>query len=149
MNQHKDRVNKIITVSLLFGAQLFSYMIRYALSIVAPTLMKQYHLSPETMGYILSGWNWSYTAGLPILGPLLFRGFDNRQKIAKVHAPMLFFHGDRDDIVPLRMGRELYNAALAPKTVFEVHGAGHNDLPPAAGQNYRRKLQEFYASLRP
>ena len=38
MNQREDRVNKITTVSLLFGAQLFSYMIRYALSIVAPTL---------------------------------------------------------------------------------------------------------------
>jgi MFS transporter, ACS family, D-galactonate transporter len=73
MNQHGDRVNKIITVSLLFGAQLFTYMIRYALSIVAPTLMKQYHLSPETMGYILSGWNWSYTAGLPVLGAVVDR----------------------------------------------------------------------------
>ncbi len=48
-------------------------MIRYALSVVAPTLMKLYHLSPETMGYILSGWNWSYTAGLPIVGPLVDR----------------------------------------------------------------------------
>src|ERR1700746_885274 len=73
MNQHKDRVNKITTVSLLFGAQLFSYMIRYALSIVAPALMTLYHLSPETIGYILSGWNWSYTAGLPTLGPLVDR----------------------------------------------------------------------------
>src|SRR5579864_8845214 len=73
MNQHEDRVNKITTVSLLFGAQLFSYMIRYALSIVAPTLMTLYHLSPQTMGYILSGWNWSYTAGLPILGPVVDR----------------------------------------------------------------------------
>ena len=48
-------------------------MIRYALSIVAPTLMTLYRLSPQTMGYILSGWNWSYTAGLPILGPLVDR----------------------------------------------------------------------------
>jgi ACS family D-galactonate transporter-like MFS transporter len=73
MNPQQDRSNKIITVSLLFGCQLFAYMIRYALSIVAPTLMKEYHLSPETMGYILSGWNWSYTAGLPILGPVVDR----------------------------------------------------------------------------
>jgi ACS family D-galactonate transporter-like MFS transporter len=73
MKQREDRVNKITTVSLLFGAQLFCYMIRYALSIVAPTLMEMYHLSPQKMGYILSGWNWSYTAGLPILGPLVDR----------------------------------------------------------------------------
>ena len=73
MNQHLDRVSKVTTVSLLFGAQLFAYMIRYALGVVAPTLMKQYHLSAQTMGYILSGWNWSYTAGLPILGWLVDR----------------------------------------------------------------------------
>jgi MFS transporter, ACS family, D-galactonate transporter len=73
MNRHEDRVNKVTTVSLLFGAQLFCYMIRYALSIVAPTLMSLYHLSPQTMGYILSGWNWSYTLGLPILGPVVDR----------------------------------------------------------------------------
>jgi ACS family D-galactonate transporter-like MFS transporter len=73
MNPNKNRGNKIITLGLLFGAQLFSYMIRYALSIVAPTLMTQYHLSPQTMGYILSGWNWSYTAGLPFVGPVVDR----------------------------------------------------------------------------
>src|SRR5437016_1882919 len=73
MDPTQTRRNKIITVSLLFGAQLFAYMIRYALSIVAPTLMTLYHLSPQTMGYILSGWNWSYTAGLPILGPVVDR----------------------------------------------------------------------------
>jgi ACS family D-galactonate transporter-like MFS transporter len=73
MNRHEDRVSKIIIVSLLFGAQFFSYMIRYALSIVAPTLMTLYHLSPETMGYILSGWNWSYLGGLPFVGPVVDR----------------------------------------------------------------------------
>ena len=73
MNPQQDRANKVVTVSLLFGAQFFSYMIRYALSIVAPALMTLYHLSPQTMGYILSGWNWSYTAGLPFVGPVVDR----------------------------------------------------------------------------
>src|SRR6516162_5797554 len=73
MNPKQDRADKIFTVSLLFGAQFFSYMIRYALSIVAPALMTLYHLSPQTMGYILSGWNWSYTAGLLFVGPVVDR----------------------------------------------------------------------------
>ena len=73
MRHGEDRVNRIMTVSLLFGAQLCSYMIRYTLSIVAPTLMTLYHLSPQTMGYILSGWNWSYTAGLLFVGPAVDR----------------------------------------------------------------------------
>ena len=73
MSQHAGRATKVTTISLLFGAQLFSYMIRYALGIVAPILMSTYHLSPRTMGYILSGWNWSYTAGVPISGLLVDR----------------------------------------------------------------------------
>src|SRR5438445_12768955 len=71
MDPQPNRRNKIVTLSLIFGAQLFAYMIRYALSIVAPTLMTLYHLSPQTMRYILSGWNWSDKPGLPIFGPVV------------------------------------------------------------------------------
>jgi sugar phosphate permease len=73
MNREKERRNKIITLSLLFGTQLFSFMIRVAFGVVAPTLMTLYHLSPKTMGYILSGWNWSYTAGLLLVGFIVDR----------------------------------------------------------------------------
>src|SRR5207253_5072388 len=65
--------SKVVTCSLLFGTQLFSYMIRFAFSVVAPTLMRQYGFSPQTMGYILSGWNWSYTAGLTVAGLMVDR----------------------------------------------------------------------------
>jgi ACS family D-galactonate transporter-like MFS transporter len=73
MKNDKERRNKIITCSLLFGTQFFSFMIRFAFGVVAPTLMTLYHLSPKTMGYILSGWNWSYTAGLPFIGLIVDR----------------------------------------------------------------------------
>jgi len=48
-------------------------MIRYALGIVAPTLMTLYNIDPKTMGYILSGWNWAYTGALPFVGPVVDR----------------------------------------------------------------------------
>src|SRR5579862_9040774 len=73
MSDNKERTKKIITCSLLFGTQFFSFMIRFAFGVVAPTLMVQYHLSPKAMGYILSGWNWSYTAGLPFVGLMVDR----------------------------------------------------------------------------
>jgi len=49
MNQDKARTDRIITVGLLFGTQLFSFMIRFAFGVVAPTLMALYHISPKTM----------------------------------------------------------------------------------------------------
>jgi ACS family D-galactonate transporter-like MFS transporter len=71
--QSEDAAHKFTTVCLLFGTQLFSYMIRFVFGVVGPTLMALHHLSPKTMGYILSAWNWSYTAGLPFIGIVVDR----------------------------------------------------------------------------
>lgn len=73
MNSDKDGFNKTVSLSLLWGAQFSCYAIRFALGVVAPTLMKLYHISPKAMGYILSGWNWAYTASQLFVGPLVDR----------------------------------------------------------------------------
>jgi hypothetical protein len=84
---------------------------------------------------------------LPWIGQLLFRGFDSKRKIAQIRAPILFLHGDRDDIIPARLGRALFDAAPQPKTFAEIAGAGHNNLLETAGRDYGEKLREFYAAL--
>jgi hypothetical protein len=84
---------------------------------------------------------------LPVIGPLLFRGFDSKSKIANIRAPLLFFHGDRDEIIPLKLGRGLFEAAPEPKVFIEIPGAGHNDLVETAGSKYRERLHEFYDHL--
>jgi ACS family D-galactonate transporter-like MFS transporter len=73
MKAEKQRSTKVITLLFLWGAMLFTHMIRYAFGVAAPTLMVLYHLSPKTMGYILSGWNWSYTGTLFLIGPIVDR----------------------------------------------------------------------------
>jgi len=85
---------------------------------------------------------------LPILGPLVARGFDSKQKIGKIHAPLLFIHGDRDHVIPDALGLDLYRAAPEPKRFWRVAGAGHNDLLDVAGDEYRQHLAAFYVSLR-
>ena len=84
---------------------------------------------------------------LPVIGPLVFRGFDSKSKIANIRAPLLFFHGDRDEIIPLKLGRSLFKAAPEPKWFIEIPGAGHNDLVEVAGSSYRERLHEFYGHL--
>ncbi len=71
MDQEIIRGNKLITVGFLTGAQVIIFMIRFALPIAAPTLMTLYGIDPKTMGYILSGWNWSYTSVLLFAGPVV------------------------------------------------------------------------------
>lgn len=85
---------------------------------------------------------------LPFLGPLIMRGFDSKRKIGSVRAPLLFMQGDRDEVIPYKLGQDLYGAAPQPKSFWTVEGAGHNDLIDVAGNGYREHLAAFYASLR-
>jgi len=85
---------------------------------------------------------------LPVVGPMLIWGFNSREKIGRVHAPMLFIQGDRDEIIPLRLGQALYAAAREPKSFWAVPGAGHNDIVEVGGKAYGPRLREFYRTVR-
>ena len=54
--------------------------------------------------------------------------YDNERHIRAVTAPLLILHGERDSIVPVAMGRRLYDAAKAPKRIELFPRGGHNDL---------------------
>ena len=82
---------------------------------------------------------------LPVLGPMVIRCFDSRERIKQVRVPLLVIHGDRDTIVPQALGRALFEAANEPKTFWSVPGADHNDLRSASGPEYVERLREFYA----
>ncbi|MGP0075400.1 MAG: alpha/beta hydrolase [Bryobacteraceae bacterium] len=84
---------------------------------------------------------------VPFIGPLLIRGFNSVPKIRWIRVPMLFLHGDRDQVVPLRLGQELFAAAQGSKTFWVIPGAGHNDILDVAGPEYRHRLAGFYESL--
>jgi fermentation-respiration switch protein FrsA (DUF1100 family) len=71
--------------------------------------------------------------------------FDSLSKIAKIHAPLMVFHGDSDTLIPIALGRRLYDAAPEPKTWLAVPGAGHNDVQtPAAEQAVLGFLQRVF-----
>jgi len=84
---------------------------------------------------------------VPLVGPLLIRSFDSLTKIRWIRMPMFFMHGDRDEVIPLRLGQELFAAAQGSKTFWDVQGAGHNDILETAGAEYRHRLKAFYEGL--
>jgi len=85
---------------------------------------------------------------LPFIGPLLIRSFNSVPKIRWIRVPKFFLHGDRDEVVPLRMGQALFAAAQGPKSFWLIPGAGHNNILETAGAEYHERLQTFYQSLR-
>lgn len=80
---------------------------------------------------------------LPVLGPLLVWGFDVRGRLDGIRAPLLVIHGDRDEVIPFRLGRRVFEAAQEPKQFWTIAGAGHNDIPETAGPEYPRRLRAF------
>lgn len=82
---------------------------------------------------LLSGWNrlpdvagrhfpqWIVEATLP-------ERYDSVAAVVDVHCPSLVIHGERDEIIPIALGRELFAALPGPKRWLAVAGAGHNDL---------------------
>ena len=83
------------------------------------------------------------------LGARLARGFDSQAKIGAIRAPLLFFHGDRDGIVPFELGRRLYERAPQPKAFEVIPGAGHNDTVRVGGRPYFARIQRFLDEVAP
>lgn len=54
--------------------------------------------------------------------------FDSRSRIGRIKAPLLILHGERDRVVPVRMGRALLAAATAPTEGWFSPEAGHENL---------------------
>lgn len=69
---------------------------------------------------------------------------DNLSAITRIETPLLFIHGSRDEIVPIRMGRRLYESAVSPVRSFvEVPGAMHNSVWLEAGSDLPDRIKEF------
>jgi fermentation-respiration switch protein FrsA (DUF1100 family) len=76
-------------------------------------------------------------------------GFASLERIPRLRAPLLFFHGDRDDIVPIDLGRALFAAAPEPKRFEVIAGAGHNDTVEVGGAAYLARLGSFFDEVAP
>ncbi|MCM6778360.1 alpha/beta hydrolase [Nocardia sp. CDC159] len=60
--------------------------------------------------------------------PFVPNAFPSLRRIRSVHVPTLIMHGDNDELLPVRMGERLYEAAPGPKELKIYPGGGHNDL---------------------
>ncbi len=70
--------------------------------------------------------------------------FDSAARVSAVGAPLLVVHGERDRTVPVRFGRELFDAAAEPKEAAWLPEAGHNDLfDHGAAERVRRFLERL------
>ena len=81
------------------------------------------------------------------LAALAGRRFDSLSKIGELRCPVLFLHGDRDEIVPQALGRRLFDAAPEPKRFETLPGAGHNDTVEVGGRRYLERIAAFLGEI--
>ena len=60
-----------------------------------------------------------------------------------VSAPVIVIHWQNDSIVPIDMGKKIYNMFEDKKSFYAVEGAGHNDTSVIGGKIYFTKIMEF------
>ena len=62
--------------------------------------------------------------------------FDSEHIVRSLGVPVWVAHGERDMIVPVRMGRALFDAAKIKGRLLLVPHAGHNDVAEVGGEAY-------------
>jgi fermentation-respiration switch protein FrsA (DUF1100 family) len=107
---------------------------------IIKTVIKKIHL-PE---WLIYPFIW--------LGARVFGGFDlnsisPEEMVAKSTLPTIFFHGDKDDFVPLEMSKRNYEACTARKNLVIIEGAGHGLAFPVAQEKYVNEIKEFFKSI--
>ncbi len=57
--------------------------------------------------------------------------------------PLLLIQGENDEMAPLPLARQIFEAAGEPKSLWVVEGAGHRGLRQSAGGECERRVVEF------
>ncbi len=89
-------------------------------------------------------------SGIPLGAHLVAYRFDSIGVVGTIRAPILMFHGDRDDLIPHAHGEALaaaVQAAGGDATFVSLAGADHNATPPAATRLHAAELHAFLRRL--
>jgi fermentation-respiration switch protein FrsA (DUF1100 family) len=81
----------------------------------------------ELFGTRLLRWIWPSISRIP---------YDTEQRVRELDVPVFVAHGDRDMVIPVRMGRAVFAAARRPGALLIVPGGTHNDLSDRGGAAY-------------
>lgn len=95
-------------------------------------LLESPFTSAQDMAAVIAG-SW-LTSGLWRLISRLH--FDTVRIVASLDTPVSVIHGDRDRVIPSRMGKTVYDAAKIKGEWLLVPKASHSDVEEVAGEDY-------------
>src|SRR6185436_13578635 len=81
--------------------------------------------------------------GLGLFWPLVARvHYTTEERVSKLDVPVSVAHGERDIVIPVRMGRAVFAAAHQKGGLLIVAEADHNDVPIVGGDSYWKWFAE-------
>jgi len=115
-----------------------------------PAVELAFHYPSDFKGLILesgsamnfrSAWGQVETAELQRLSAAKFF---NKDKIKEIAIPTLVIHGDDDKLMPLEIGKALYDLSAAKdKKLVIIPGGGHNNLRDIGYTEYYEAVEDF------
>ena len=73
--------------------------------------------------------------------------FPTAEFMNRANAPVLVLHGDRDSVIPIGLGRELFQRINGVKEFVVVAGGDHNDEVAPDAQAYWSAIDRFISTL--
>ncbi len=78
---------------------------------------------------------------------LMRNRFDSQSRITRYEGPLIQCHGTADEVIPFRLGKQLFEAATSrDKRFIAMNGNGHNDQNT---REFEEAVGEFLKSLPP
>lgn len=74
--------------------------------------------------------------------------YDNLIHLADARIPVAVLLAERDTIVPARLGRHLYEQLRAPKRLWQIPGADHNDWPDHIDERWWAEMAGYLLQSR-
>jgi fermentation-respiration switch protein FrsA (DUF1100 family) len=65
----------------------------------------------------------------------------------RANVAVLELHGDRDSVIPIARGRELFQRMNGPKEFVVIPGGDHNDAVAPDAQDYWSAIDRFISTL--
>lgn len=82
--------------------------------------------------------------GARLFGKFNLEEFSPFDGVSKTKLPIIFFHGDIDDLVPCDMSEKLYNACNSKKRLVTIKNAGHGLCYLIDPEKYINEVKDFF-----
>lgn len=137
VDERKIALDRVI----YFGRSLGAAVATQLASVVVPAAL----ILESPLPSVVRMTELSYPWLAPVIGPLLHTRYDTLGAMSAVKCPVFVAHGDNDEVIPFELGREVFEAAGAPKVWYPVAGGGHNDMAVMGGHAYFDAIHAFVA----